>query len=126
MVGLKCVTETEKKALPSRWLVLFLLLLIFIFNYADRFLISGLVGTIKAEFGLGDSFMGLLMGPAFVVLYVLAGIPIARLADRRSRGVIIAVGCLVWSLFTGMTGLAVGPLSLAFCRSSPSPSYNTC
>lgn len=116
MVGLKCVTETEKKALPSRWLVLFLLLLIFIFNYADRFLISGLVGTIKAEFGLGDSFMGLLMGPAFVVLYVLAGIPIARLADRRSRGVIIAVGCLVWSLFTGMTGLAVGPLSLAFCR----------
>ncbi|MBK9589009.1 MAG: MFS transporter [Sphingomonadales bacterium] len=110
------MTETEKKALPSRWLVLFLLLLIFIFNYADRFLISGLVGTIKAEFGLGDSFMGLLMGPAFVVLYVLAGIPIARLADRRSRGVIIAVGCLVWSLFTGMTGLAVGPLSLAFCR----------
>ncbi|MBK8860318.1 MAG: hypothetical protein IPN48_05015 [Sphingomonadales bacterium] len=83
------MTETEKKALPSRWLVLFLLLLIFIFNYVDRFLISGLVGTIKAEFGLGDSFMGLLMGPAFVVLYVLAGIPIARLADRRSRGVIM-------------------------------------
>ncbi|MFO1241292.1 MAG: MFS transporter [Sphingomonadaceae bacterium] len=110
------MTDVEKGSLPGRWFVLFLLLLIFIFNYADRFLISGLVGTIKAEFGLGDSFMGLLMGPAFVVLYVLGGIPIARLADRRSRGAIIGVGCLVWSLFTGMTGLAVGPISLALCR----------
>lgn len=114
--GRKCVTDVEKGSLPGRWFVLFLLLLIFIFNYADRFLISGLVGTIKAEFGLGDSFMGLLMGPAFVILYVLGGIPIARLADRRSRGAIIGVGCLVWSLFTGMTGLAVGPISLALCR----------
>lgn len=114
--GRKCVTEPKTRALPNRWLVLFLLLLIYIFNYADRFLISGLVSTIKAEFGLGDSFMGLLMGPAFVVLYVLGGIPIARLADRRSRGTIIAVGCLVWSLFTGLTGLAVGPISLALCR----------
>ncbi len=114
--GRKCVTEPKTRALPNRWLVLFLLLLIYIFNYADRFLISGLVSTIKAEFGLGDSFMGLLMGPAFVVLYVVGGIPIARLADRRSRGTIIAVGCLVWSLFTGLTGLAVGPISLALCR----------
>ncbi len=114
--GRKCVTEPKPTALPNRWLVLFLLLLIYIFNYADRFLISGLVSTIKAEFGLGDSFMGLLMGPAFVVLYVLGGIPIARLADRRPRGIIIAVGCIVWSLFTGLTGLAVGPISLALCR----------
>jgi MFS family permease len=114
--GRKCVTEPKTRALPNRWLVLFLLLLIYIFNYADRFLISGLVSTIKAEFGFGDSFMGLLMGPAFVVLYVVGGIPIARLADRRSRGTIIAVGCLVWSLFTGLTGLAVGPISLALCR----------
>jgi MFS family permease len=102
--------------ISNRWLVLALLLLIFIFNYADRFLISGLVGPIKQEFGLGDGFMGLLMGPAFVVLYVLAGIPIARLADRSSRVLIIGAGCVVWSLFTGLTGLATGPVSLALCR----------
>jgi MFS family permease len=112
----KCVTEAAAPRLSNRWLVLFLLLLIFIFNYADRFLISGLVGPIKKEFGLGDGFMGLLMGPAFVVLYVLAGIPIARLADRSSRVMIICIGCIVWSMFTGLTGLATGPVTLALCR----------
>lgn len=116
MVGRKCVTDSGVTRLSNRWLVLGLLLLIFIFNYADRFLISGLVGPIKQEFGLGDGFMGLLMGPAFVVLYVLAGIPIARLADRASRIMIICVGCIVWSLFTGLTGLAIGPVTLALCR----------
>lgn len=110
------MTDSAARPLSNRWLVLGLLLLIFAFNYADRFLISGLVGPIKQEFGLGDGFMGLLMGPAFVVLYVLAGIPIARLADRRSRVAIICAGCLVWSLFTGLTGLADGPVSLALCR----------
>ena len=116
MAGPRCVTDAPATRLSNRWLVLGILLLIFIFNYADRFLISGLVGPIKQEFGLGDGFMGLLMGPAFVVLYVLAGIPIARLADRSSRIMIICVGCMVWSFFTGLTGLATGPVTLALCR----------
>ena len=98
------------------WLVLAVLLSIYIVNFADRYLITGLVGPIKAEFGLGDSFMGLLMGPAFVVLYVVMGVPIARLADRSSRIRIIAAGCVLWSLATIATGLATGPTSLALSR----------
>ncbi len=98
------------------WVVLLLLLAIYIFNYADRYLISGLVEPIKAEFGLGDQFMGLLMGPAFAVLYTTLGIPIARLADRTSRIAIICTGCLVWTLFTGLSGLAQGPWTLALAR----------
>jgi MFS family permease len=98
------------------WLVLALLLTIYIFNFADRYLLTGLVGPIKAEFGVGDGFMGLLMGPAFVVLYVLGGVPIARLADRSSRVRIIAAGCVMWSLSTMATGFATGPVSLALAR----------
>lgn len=98
------------------WLVLGILLTIYIFNFADRYLLTGLVGPIKAEFGVGDNLMGLLMGPAFVVLYVLAGVPIARLADRASRIRIIAAGCMVWSLATAATGLATGPVTLALAR----------
>lgn len=98
------------------WLVLGLLLAIYIFNFADRFLLTGLIGPVKAEFHLGDGFMGLLMGPAFVVLYVVAGVPIARLADRTSRVQIIAAGCVMWSLSTLATGYATGPISLALAR----------
>lgn len=98
------------------WLVLIIFLLIYIFNYADRYLIAGLVDPIKNEFGVGDQFMGLLLGPAFAILYTTAGIPIARLADRRSRITIICIGCLVWSLFTGLSGLAIDKWTLALAR----------
>lgn len=123
MAERKCVTDsanTAQVAAPraptNAWLVLALLLAIYIFNFADRYLITGLVGPIKAEFGLGDDFMGLLMGPAFVALYVFAGVPIARLADRKSRIAIIAAGCVVWSAATVATGMATGPVSLALSR----------
>lgn len=102
--------------LSNPWVVLGALLLIYIFNFADRYLITGLVGPIKDEFGVGDGFMGLLMGPAFVALYVLLGVPIARLADRASRVRIITAGCVFWSLSTMLTGLASGPATLALAR----------
>lgn len=100
----------------NAWVVLSVFLLIYIFNYADRYLIAGLVDPIKAEFGVGDQFMGLLMGPAFAILYTTIAIPIARLADRSSRIAIICVGCLVWSAFTGLSGMATGPWTLALAR----------
>ena len=106
--------NTSSRSNP--WVVLATLLAIYIFNFADRYLITGLIGPIKAEFGLGDTFMGLLMGPAFIVLYVFMGVPIARLADRSSRIRIIAAGCVLWSLATIATGLATGPVSLALSR----------
>jgi MFS family permease len=109
------VTETVARR-SNHWLVLAVLLAIYIVNFADRYLITGLIGPIKAEFGLGDTFMGLLMGPAFIVLYVFMGVPIARLADRSSRIRIIAAGCVLWSLATIATGLATGPVSLALSR----------
>lgn len=110
------MTEAAQQRLTNPWTVLWLLLVIYIFNFADRYLLTGLVGPIKDEFGVGDGFMGLLMGPAFVVLYVLGGVPIARLADRSSRVRIIAAGCIMWSLSTLATGFSTGPVSLALSR----------
>ena len=102
--------------LSNRWVVLITLLFISIFNFADRFLLAGLVEPIKASFAVSDGFMGLLMGPAFAVLYTTLAIPIARTADRRSRVAIIAGGCLLWSVFTALSGMAQGPASLAAAR----------
>ncbi len=117
MAGRSNVTErTAEPRLSNPWLVLFILLLVSIFNFADRYLVTGLISDIKAEFGVDDGFMGLLIGPAFVVLYVVAGVPIARLADRSSRVLIIAVGCILWSACTVATGFATGPVSLALAR----------
>lgn len=115
MAGRSSVTDAAARR-SNPWIVLAALLLIYIVNFADRYLISGLVGPMKAEFGLGDGFMGLLMGPAFVVLYVVMGVPIARFSDHSSRIRIVVAGCIVWSLATITTGFATGPVSLALSR----------
>ena len=108
--------EARASRLTPAWLVLVLLLCIHIFNFADRFLITGLIGPLKSAFHVDDGFMGLLMGPAFVLLYVVMGIPMARLADRTSRVKIIAAGCVMWSACTALTALTVQPWQLALAR----------
>ncbi len=102
--------------LSNKWIVLLLLLGISVFNYGDRYLLSGLVGPIKAEFGVSDGFMGLLLGPAFAVLYSIIAVPIAIFADRYSRINIICAGCVIWSLFTVLSGYADSATSLAAAR----------
>ncbi|MDE2597825.1 MAG: MFS transporter [Sphingomonadales bacterium] len=104
------------RPLTNRWLALTLLVFVAMLNYADRFLMSGLAEPIKAQFGIGDAAMGALMGPAFVLLYTVFALPIARLADRRSRVVIVATGCAVWSFFTLLSGMASSPTMLALSR----------
>lgn len=93
-----------------------MLLLVSIFNFADRYLITGLVGPIKEAFNVDDGMMGLLMGPAFIVLYVVLGVPFARLADRSSRALIIAAGCVLWSGATVATGLSTDATGLILSR----------
>jgi hypothetical protein len=39
--------------------------------------------------------IGFLLGPAYAVLYTALGVPIARLADRRSRTLILSVSFVV-------------------------------
>lgn len=114
---LPAVTVTASgRPLTNRWLALSLLVLVAILNYADRFLIPGLAQPIKSHFAISDTMMGLLMGPAFALLYTLFTLPIARMADRRSRIAIIAGGCGFWSFFTLLSGMATSPAMLALAR----------
>lgn len=96
--------------------VLTLLCIVYIFNFIDRQVLSILLPNIKADIGVSDTYMGFLTGFAFVVFYTLAGIPIARLADRVSRRSIIAVGLVVWSSMTAASGLVQNFWQLAAAR----------
>src|ERR1700712_2952950 len=86
--------------------VLFILLLAYIFNFIDRQIVGVLAVPIKAELGLSDTQIGLMIGSAFAIFYTGLGIPIAWLADRRSRVRIIAISLGLWSLFTAGCGFA--------------------
>ena len=104
------------RPLSNKWVVLALMLAIALLNYGDRYLLAGLAQPIKLEFGMSDGFMGLLMGPAFALLYSLVAVPIAIHADRTSKVAIICAGCVMWSLFTVLSGLATSAGVLALAR----------
>lgn len=86
------------------------------FSVADRLVFGILVQDIKAEFDLTDFELGLLGGLAFSLVYVLAGFPAARLADRSTRKTIVAAAISFWSLMTATCGLATGFWTLFAAR----------
>jgi predicted MFS family arabinose efflux permease len=71
---------------------------------------------IKLDLGLSDTELGLLGGTAFALFYATLGVPIAWLADRRSRSWIITISLAIWSGFTALCGLAGNFLQLFLCR----------
>src|ERR1051325_1948691 len=92
----------------SRWArsgVLFsVLFAINVLNYTDRFVLPAVASSIKAEFGLGDTEVGLL-GTAFLLVYAIAAIPAGTIADRFRRTTLIGWGVAFWSIATLFTGL---------------------
>lgn len=85
--------------------VLAMLFLVLVTSLIDRNILGILLEDIKADLQISDTQIGLLTGPAFAVTNAIAGIPLARLADRWSRRGIIAWGLLAWSVLTAMQGL---------------------
>jgi MFS family permease len=100
----------------ASWYALGVLTLVNVFSFMDRTAIAILLEPIKIDLGLTDSQLGLLSGMAFVVLYTVLGIPLARAADRSSRVKLLAACFAVWSAMTTACGLARNFLEMFLAR----------
>ena len=87
----------------SARLALALLTAINVVSFMDRLLFAILQEGIKRDLALSDFQLGLIAGPAFAILYAVAAIPIARLADRSSRVRIVTVVLAAWSAMTALS-----------------------
>src|ERR1700679_439871 len=96
--------------------VLAMLTLVYVFNFIDRQLLVILQESIKKELHLSDTQLGLLSGFTFAVFYVTLGIPIARIADKRSRRNTVAISLGLWSIMTVCSGFARNFVQLLFAR----------
>jgi len=99
-------TTDDNPQVTNRAYVLFILVVVYTFNFIDRQIVGILAVPIKADLGLTDSELGLMGGLAFALFYTGLGIPVAMLADRFSRTWIMTVALVIWSGMTAASGLA--------------------
>lgn len=102
-------------ATSSRHAVLGITFVIAFIMYIDRSVMGAATPTIMAEFGLDKIAMGW-TASAFNWAYALLQVPGGWLADRYGPRIVLAIAITWWSLFTAVTGLASGAITLGIAR----------
>ena len=101
------MAETHQAPSKSyRTFALFLLTLVYGFNFIDRQIVGILAPFIQADLNLTNTELGLLIGFVFAAFYTIMGIPIAYMADRVNRVGLLSIALALWSGFTALTGFA--------------------
>jgi MFS transporter, Spinster family, sphingosine-1-phosphate transporter len=110
-------TTPDASVRAARW-ALGVLTLINLFNYLDRYVPAALVENLRhSELHVSDTESGLLMS-GFIVVYMLTSPLFGLLGDRGRRPRIVAAGIALWSLATGLAGLARSFAALLVARSA--------
>lgn len=103
------ISASSGKAWPSTsaaYWVLFVIILATFMSFLDMVVFGMLAESIKEDFGLTDTQLGFLAGPATIICYFFVGIPLGRLADIHPRK-------LVLSASAGFVGLLIGLSAIA-------------
>ncbi len=98
------------------WYAVCVLTLAHLFSIADRQVLALLIEPIRHDLHISDTQISLLGGFAFAIFYTFFALPIAYLADRKSRRVIITIGIATWSIMTSACGLAKNFMYLLLAR----------
>lgn len=93
-----------------------LLVVVGIVTSMERFIFALALEPIKHELSLSDSQLGLMTGIAFAAFYAIAGIPIARWADKGNRVNITALAVGLLGIMVSLCGMANSFLQLLLVR----------
>ena len=107
--GQEAAAQTSAREWPSSgaayWALTVIVLATFM-TFFDAVTFGMLAERIKHDFGLTDSQLGFLAGPASIICYLFVGIPLARLADIYPRKYVLAGGAAAVGLVISLGGLA--------------------
>ncbi|MCD1590419.1 MFS transporter [Erythrobacter citreus] len=111
-------TAAARQTGGSVRVTLWILLIVYIFNFIDRQIVNILAEPIRLELGLSDTQIGLMTGLAFALFYTILGLPIARFSDRSTtnRPWLIGGALAIWSAMTALCGLAQNFIQLLLAR----------
>ncbi len=99
-------TAQEWPRESAGWFALFVIVLTMFLTFFDQTVFAMLAEKMRASFGLSDSALGFLLGPASVVAFVFVGIPLSRLVDIYPRKFVLAAGIAVMGMITALGGIA--------------------
>src|ERR1700730_10884765 len=80
--------------------------LVYTLSIAARYVVSTVLDPIRVELHLTDSGVAWLTGAAFGLFYVVLGVPLSWLIDRKNRRTIVAACLVLWLVMTAVCGLA--------------------
>lgn len=101
--------------LDKKSFILLLIFLGYLFCYIDRMVMSTCIPYIGKDLGLTKTSMGLVMS-AFFAGYTVFQIPGGILVDRFGPRKTMSIAIAVWTVFTGLTGLAANLVQMVIVR----------
>ena len=106
----------ENASFALRWYVLFIMMLAYTINIADRYVMSTVLEQIRIDLKLSDGGVAFLTGVSLALFYVGMGIPLSWIADRYNRRNLLAISITLWSVMTTLCGLSKGYTQLLLAR----------
>ena len=110
------ITADSASSMRQRWYVLFIMMLAYTINIADRYVMSTVLEPIRLELGLTDSGVAFLTGVSLALFYVTMGLPLSWIADRHNRRNLLAISMTIWSGMTALCGMSQGYMQLLLAR----------
>ena len=99
----------------ARWTMIILCCLANTINYVDRANLAVAAPIMQHELGLDAAMMGLILS-GFFWTYSVMQMPFGWFADRVGRASRWLVAVVWWSVFTALTAVARGVVTLMGCR----------
>jgi MFS family permease len=106
---------TQDRPTRVRYRMMAFLCVLSFLTYFDRVCIMRAQEDIKADLGIGNAEMGVVLG-AFWLAYALFELPGGWLGDRFGARITLTRIVFAWSLFTALSGAATGFASLLVSR----------
>lgn len=110
------VREGSGTSALRAWLLVIVLLLFYVFAVMDRTVIAMLVDPIRADLGINDTQVALLMGLAYAAAYAGGALPMGYLVDKLPRKWLLYFAVTFWGLAEAACGLATGFVGLFLAR----------
>jgi sugar phosphate permease len=66
------------------WYVIIVLFMAYTLSFVDRQIMALMIEPIKRDLAISDTQISLLHGFAFAVFYTILGVPLGRLADKKT------------------------------------------